>query len=120
MTTQGKQTTAYVLAGLGLAAGIGGYFYASKKGYKGWDVYKMMILFAAPFSIPAGVLASQNNGEETTKSSATYTEICDDGTRTTEFGGCNEHGGAIGYEQLCKDGTTTSDYGGCNQHGGEL
>jgi hypothetical protein len=29
MTTQSKQTTAYVLAGLGLAASIGGIFYGA-------------------------------------------------------------------------------------------
>lgn len=101
MTKQGKQTTAYVLGGLGLVAGTIGIFYASKKGYGGWGKFGMFLLFASPFSISSGALQmSAANDKQNTKSSVTYIEICDDGTRTTELGGCNEHGGAIGYEEL--------------------
>jgi hypothetical protein len=56
MTTQGKQTTSYVLAAVGLAAGIGGIFYASKKGYGGWGKFGMFILFGAPFNIASTAL----------------------------------------------------------------
>lgn len=101
MTTQGKQTTSYVLAAVGLAAGIGGIFYASKKGYGGWGKFGMFILFGAPFNITAtAIRMSAANDVQNTKSKLTYIETCSDGTRTTEFGGCNEHGGAIGYEEL--------------------
>jgi hypothetical protein len=57
MTTQGKKTTSYVLAGLGLAASIGGIFYASKKGYGGWGKFGMFLLFGAPFNIASGAFS---------------------------------------------------------------
>jgi hypothetical protein len=56
MTIQSKQTTAYVLAGLGLAASIGGIFYGAKKGYGGWGKFGLFILFGAPFNIASGAL----------------------------------------------------------------
>ena len=56
MTTRGKQTTAYVLSAIGLAAGIGGIFYGAKKGYGGWGKFGMFLLFAAPFNIASGAL----------------------------------------------------------------
>jgi len=49
-----KKTTAYILGGVGLAAGIGGIFYAHKKGYGGWGKFGMFILFSAPFNIASG------------------------------------------------------------------
>lgn len=52
-----KKVAAYVLSGLGFAAGIGGIFYAHKKGYGGWGKLGMFILFAAPFNITASGLA---------------------------------------------------------------
>ena len=52
-----KQTTAYILSGVGLAAGIGGIFYAHKKGYGGWGKLGMFILFSIPFNIASGAFS---------------------------------------------------------------
>lgn len=52
----GKQTISYIVYGAGLAAGIGGIFYAHKKGYGGWGKFGMFILFSIPFTITAGVI----------------------------------------------------------------
>ena len=80
MTTQGKQTTAYVLAGLGLAAGIGGIFYASKKGYGGWGKFGMFILFGAPFSISAGAIqmSAANDKQNTNPNNRTDAQMVSD------------------------------------------
>jgi hypothetical protein len=58
-----KQTISYIVWGAGLAAGIGGIFYAHKKGYGGWGKFGMFILFSIPFNITAGVirLSDKNN-----------------------------------------------------------
>ena len=64
MTTSSKQTTSYVLAAVGLAAGIGGIFYASKKGYGGWGKFGMFILFGAPFNIASTALQMSVKAEE--------------------------------------------------------
>jgi hypothetical protein len=53
-----KNTKIIVLSGLGLAAGIGGIFYAHKKGYGGWGKFGMFILFGLPFSIASTILQS--------------------------------------------------------------
>jgi len=57
MTTQSKLTTSYVLSGVALLAGVGGIFYASKKGYGGWGKFGMFLLFGAPFSIASGAFS---------------------------------------------------------------
>lgn len=57
MTKENKQITSYVFSALGFAAGIGGIFYASKKGYGGWGKFGMFILFASPFGITSTALA---------------------------------------------------------------
>jgi len=57
MTTEAKKTTAYILSGVGLAASIGGIFYAAKKGYGGWGKFGMFILFGAPFQIASGAFS---------------------------------------------------------------
>jgi hypothetical protein len=51
-----KQTISYIVWSAGLAAGIGGIFYAHKKGYGGWGKFGMFILFSIPFNITAGVI----------------------------------------------------------------
>ena len=51
-----KKTIAYIVSGAGLAAGIGGIFYAHKKGYGGWGKFGMFVLFSIPFTITAGAI----------------------------------------------------------------
>jgi len=70
MTTQSKQTTSYVLAGLGFAASIGGIFYASKKGYGGWGKFGMFLLFGAPFNIASGAFSMSANQDKLLASAA--------------------------------------------------
>jgi hypothetical protein len=70
MTTQSKQTTSYVLAGLGLAASIGGIFYAAKKGYGGWGKFGMFLLFGAPFNIASGAFSMSANQDKLLASAA--------------------------------------------------
>jgi hypothetical protein len=62
-TKNTKIITAYVLSGLGLAAGIGGIFYAHKKGYGGWGKFGMFILFGLPFSITSTILSMSANNK---------------------------------------------------------
>lgn len=51
-----KYRLSYIVSGAGLAAGIGGIFYAHKKGYGGWGKFGMFILFSIPFTITAGAI----------------------------------------------------------------
>jgi len=86
MTTQNKQTTAYVLAGLGLAAGIGGIFYASKKGYGGWGKFGMFILFGAPFNIASTALQMSVKAEkEANPTDADLAAAMNDGTYCQKY-----------------------------------
>lgn len=80
MTTQGKQTTSYVLAAVGLAAGIGGIFYASKKGYGGWGKFGMFILFGAPFNIAATAIRMSATATPTNPTDADLIAAMNDGT----------------------------------------
>jgi len=114
MTTQGKQTTAYVLAGLGLAAGIGGIFYASKKGYGGWGKFGMFILFGAPFNIASTALqmsvANDNKIENQPISGLILN--CNDGYSTLDIGGCTNHGGVKSKGYHPKNDVVDNGYGG--------
>lgn len=59
-----KKTSAYILSAVGFAAGIGGIFYAHKKGYGGWGKLGMFILFGAPFSIASNAILMSAKKDE--------------------------------------------------------
>jgi hypothetical protein len=86
MTTQSKQTTAYVLAGLGLAASIGGIFYGAKKGYGGWGKFGLFILFGAPFNIASGALQMSVKADKAANpTDAELTAAMNDGTYCEKY-----------------------------------
>jgi len=110
MTKDNKQIASYVFSALGFAAGIGGIFYASKKGYGGWGKFGMFILFGSPFGITSTALAMSSKKSDNVigypepqgdlMAQAVYD--CADGVTFKEWGNadlassvCDYHGGIV-------------------------
>jgi hypothetical protein len=71
MTNNTKALTSLGLNVAAVASGIGGVMYANKKGYGGWGMFGMFLLFSAPFSI-ASLLVQKSIKTEAANTAMTY------------------------------------------------